>query len=249
MVLVGFDLACWIGGSFLFCMVVDQLLRRFLHDEGARWYFIHAIVNAIVTWLVIPDCIALLRDPLAALEAPYTDAPLAITVGLHVFHCALQFKTLTAIDWAHHIVSNFLVCFLIFPFRYGPLVSWGCLFVCGLPGGLDYFMLFCVKMGVMSKLAEKRANRVLNMWMRLPGIISFIPFAWCCHVTGRSHVPGAVLALQAGLNAVNGIYFADRVVANCALSTERLTKSGAGGAVLSKGQNESLHEQTAPKSE
>ena len=250
MVLLGFELASWIGASFACCAVADQALRLCLRDGQARWYLIHALVNAVVVVLVVPDCVTLLTEPLRALEAPYTDAPLAITVGLHLFHCVLQFRTLAVIDWLHHLVSNMLVCGLIFPFRYGPLVSWGCLFVCGLPGGIDYFLLFLVKIEKLTKLDEKRANRVLNMWVRLPGIVSFIPFAWVAHLSGRSHVPGTVLALQAALNAVNGIYFADRVVANCALSVERLTATGAGAAVLSKGQNDHLNtadEQQAAK--
>ena len=68
---------------------------------------------------------------------------------------------------------------------------------------------------------EKKLNRMLNMWLRLPGIISFAPLAFVCWRVGRIQVPGALLVLQAILNAFNAIYFADRVVANCALSIER----------------------------
>lgn len=219
--LLGLPLLTWIGCSFVGCFAADVLLQSLISSKDARWYLIHALLNTVVTALLIPDCLEVLRDPLAGLDSPYTDGPLALTVGLHLFHCVSNFRSLTAIDWAHHLVSNMLVSGLCFPFVYGPLVNWACFFVCGLPGGIDYYLLFLVKIGRMEKLTEKKLNRMLNMWLRLPGIISFAPLAFVCWRVGRIQVPGALLVLQAILNAFNAIYFADRVVANCALSIER----------------------------
>ena len=107
--LLGWALAAWIGGSFVSCVVADVLLRPALRDAAARYYLLHAIVNAAVCVLIYDDCVRFLRDPLAGLDGPYSDGALAMTVGLHLFHCASQAKTLTAVDWAHHLVSNMLV--------------------------------------------------------------------------------------------------------------------------------------------
>ena len=223
--LLGWPLAQWIGGSLLGCIAADILLRPFITTKEARWYLIHGVVNTVVTALLVPDCLSVLRAPLAGLEAPYTDGPLALTVGLHIYHCASNFSSLTAVDWAHHLVSNMLVSGLCFPFQYGPLVSWACMFVCGLPGGIDYYLLFCVKMGWMQKITEKKFNRLLNMWVRVPGILSFAPLAYACWSEGRALVPGWLLVVQALLNGFNAIYFADRVVANCALAVEKAKTS------------------------
>ena len=38
------------------------------------------------------------------------------------------------------------------------------------------------------------------MWIRLPGILSFVPFAYCCHAVGRTSVGPGLLTLQAVLN-------------------------------------------------
>ena len=101
-------------------------------------------------------------------------------------------------------------------------MNWATFFVCGLPGGVDYVLLFLVKQRYMEKRTEKAVNRFLNMWIRLPGIVAFVPFAYCCYAAGRSRVSGHLLVVQSLLNCVNGIYFADRVVANEAVFSERL---------------------------
>lgn len=219
----------WIGGSFLACLFVDFALSRLslVKEEKARWYLIHALVNTVVVILVAPDVVALLQDPLSGLDGKYTDAPLAATVGLHIFHCATQSSRLTSIDWAHHLVSNMLVSALVFPFRWGPLVSWGTLFVCGLPGGVDYYLLFLVKVNAVSKQSEKDCNRFLNVWIRAPGILAFPPIAYCCWASGRYHAPGWLLVVQSLLNGFNALYFADRVVANAAVSRDRLERAAS----------------------
>ena len=219
--LLGWQLAYWIGGSFAATAVGDLFLSLRIASQEARYYALHAFGNAIIVILIAPDVFRFLSNPLAGLEGEYTDAPLAMTVGLHIFHCASQAKKLTAVDWAHHLISNMLVSFLCFPFRYGPIINWACLFVCGLPGGIDYFLLFLVKIGRLEKGREKSCNRMLNMWVRLPGIVSFVPFAFVCYQEGRASVHGGLMIAQSLLNCFNGIYFADRVVANHAVFAER----------------------------
>ena len=56
------------------------------------------------------------------------------------------------------------------------------------------------------------------MWVRSPGIITFIAFGYCSMMAGKFAVPVPVLLIQFVLNACNAIYFADRVVANAAVS-------------------------------
>mgnify|MGYP001280656203 CR=1 FL=1 len=220
--LLGTDLITALALSFCAIAAFD-VFCRFVNvgngDQNTRWYLTHAVTNAVVVYLVAPDCLALLRNPASCMEAPSnSDIPLAITVSLHLFHCLSQIQTLTALDWAHHLAGNMLVCALAFPYHYGPVLSWGCLFVCGLPGGMDYFLLFLVKTNRIEKLTEKQWNRRLNMWIRCPGIISFLPFCYTAVLEGRTSVPFSVLAVQGLLNFINGIYFADRVAGNAAVA-------------------------------
>ena len=210
-------------------LVIDSFLQSSLmtaalldsdvfQDKKTRWYLIHSLVNGLVVILVLPDIRTVLSDPVAnGLTESYTDTPLAITVGLHIFHCFTSYKTLSILDWAHHLIGNMLVCALCFPFHYGPLVNWAAFFVCGFPGGIDYFLLFLCRIGAMEPIQEKRVNRVLNMYIRAPGIISFVSFAYCSLRAGLTSVPTYALVAQGILNGMNGLYFADRVVANTAI--------------------------------
>ena len=70
----------------------------------------------------------------------------------------------------------------------------------------------------MDKLTEKRWNRRLNMWIRCPGIVSFLPFAYTAMLESRTSVPFPILVAQGALNLINGVYFADRVSGNAAVA-------------------------------
>lgn len=112
----------------------------------------------------------------------------------------------------------------------GPLLNYAMLFATGLPGGIDYFLLFCVKRGHMDSLTEKRINRGLNMVVRSPGLTAWLAFSHTLYVggfwardwrsdgawNGENEMPLPGLAIQWVLIAGNGIFFADRVVSNCA---------------------------------
>jgi hypothetical protein len=43
--------------------------------------------------------------------------------------------------------------------------------MCGVPGGIDYCMLFCVKSGWMTPLKEKSYNAMINVWIRAPFLV------------------------------------------------------------------------------
>ena len=112
------EVAKVIGATFLAVLILDTLLRGVPGFDAAstRYNLVHALLNTYVVFAVVPDCYFVLANPLEAMSAPYSDVPLATTIGLHLFHCVSQYKTLTAVDWAHHLVSNMLVSFLCFPF-------------------------------------------------------------------------------------------------------------------------------------
>ena len=122
------SLATVILGTALSLLVADLVLSYLpnLENKQTRWYLLHALTNTVVTILVWPDVVTTFLDPVNSLSGEYSDVPLAITVGLHVFHCASSYKTLTLIDWMHHLISNMLVAGLCFPFEYGAYTNFPC---------------------------------------------------------------------------------------------------------------------------
>ena len=136
----------------------------------ARYFVCHTIINALITLLVLQDSWWLLSDPLGALEhKSCSNVPLGLVFAIHFYHMIGAFVPkkyggfkLYYVDWLHHILMVVLGCPAIMFAAMGPTVNFNFLFVCGIPGGLDYFMLVRVKEGLMKPLEEKRINTLVN---------------------------------------------------------------------------------------
>ena len=56
------------------------------------------------------------------------------------------------------------------------MMNYNHFFMCGVPGGVDYLMLFLVKHSWMTPLEEKRIATVINVWFRAPWLVSVACF-------------------------------------------------------------------------
>jgi len=70
-----------------------------------------------------------------------------------------------------------------FPLYYGrpehyELANYCLFFTCGLPGGIDYFMMYLVSIGKLEYMTEKRWNTRLNTWIRATGIMYGAFICW-----------------------------------------------------------------------
>ena len=121
---------------------------------------------------------------------------------------------LTKADYFHHLL---FIPTIGIP---GQLFSWGALgnfqafFISGLPGGIDYMLLGFCKLGMLSPITEKRVNANLNIWIRVPGVLTST-FLLCMALKSESHnVPLWALMLQLFLPPYNCLYFAKQSIAN-----------------------------------
>jgi hypothetical protein len=71
-----------------------------------------------------PDLIATIMKPIYCMRRPYTLLPTFIQIALHLAHILVEFRTLTLIDWAHHVLSSLLVGVLNLYYTYGPLLNY-----------------------------------------------------------------------------------------------------------------------------
>ena len=79
---------------------------------------------------------------------PVTDTRACMIIAaLHIYHI-LAYQPLNAVDWTHHILMVVITLPLAYGMQPGPLLNHGAFFASGLPGGLDYLMLVCVKSGM-----------------------------------------------------------------------------------------------------
>jgi len=86
----------------------------------------------------------------------------------------IAFKKHTAMDYLHHISSAFICAPLATFFLYDKTINLNTIFICGMPGAVNYGLLTAMKHGKISKRTEKKASAYLNNYFRMPGLVSSI---------------------------------------------------------------------------
>jgi len=188
----------------------------FARHTKARYFALHVIANIWITILCLPDLWFTLSNPIKALSESRTNHwPTALVFSIHVYHVAF-FRNLQWIDWLHHILMIVIGAPILITAEVGPLMNFNNFFMCGVPGGIDYAMLFAVKHGWLSPITEKEHNAFINVWVRAPFLVCTATFAyiqffvqegvpfWLCFARG----------FLVFLACWNGLYFMERVVGN-----------------------------------
>jgi hypothetical protein len=193
----------------------------------SRWFGLHAIANGWISLLCLPDLWFILSDPLTALtQTEVNHWPTALVFSVHVYHMVVMFRTLYFIDWLHHILMVVVGAPLLITGMIGPLANFNNFFMCGVPGGLDYALLFAVKHTWISPIAEKRWNKTINVWIRAPALVWSSCLVYC-QMFLQEGVPGWVKAIRVFLmflGAWNGLFFMERVVGNYHVSAFKARK-------------------------
>ena len=205
--------------SFLIFSLVFNYYSLLYLTKQTNWYLLHVICNIIVIIATFNDTITCFANPLLVIEQGNTNNNfksdgLGVAVSLHFFHIIRDYKTLTMIDWTHHLISNFFLGILGLYYFHNSIFNCGLFFMCGLPGGIDYLLLFLYKIGKFKKGDEKKINVFLNNWIRLPGLLYNISLMHISYSTGYINVPSFIYYLSQFFTALNAIYFAQRVTLN-----------------------------------
>ena len=223
------------------CLLLHTVLNRKNNlRKQTKWYIVHTVGNALIVALTMRDMVQTTLDPLNSfnnIPDYYTitnlrSYPVIIMSAIHIYHIILYYKEMVAIDWIHHLANSGLVGSLCTFYIQGSIVNHGLFFMCGLPGGIDYLMLSLNDTGYLSRFTEKRINRLLNMYIRLPGILfngfaGFMYFQYQPVFMYNLWISATVLFLDMW----NGIYFAQRVTENYGIHL---------GKMLSHKQEETL---------
>ena len=203
--------------------IFDLAIAR---SRPGRWFLVHSFANLLVVITGLKSMYTVLSDPTNAMnqevygdDSLFGDAsrwPLTIVNSVHLYHM-VAFNDLSSADYFHHLlfIPTIGLTGQICP--WGALGNWQAFFISGLPGGLDYFMLFLIKNGKMDKITEKRYNANLNIWLRMPGIFTATILAFCAIRTGRYSAPWPAIAMQLILPPYNALYYAKQSVANYAV--------------------------------
>eukprot|EP00040_Diaphanoeca_grandis_P021687 m.115795 g.115795 ORF g.115795 m.115795 type:complete len:250 (-) comp28448_c0_seq1:96-845(-) len=214
-----FILIC-IGIVCLF--VLDMTLVRAFSPKS-RYFVLHACANIVTIVASSPDVLRALVEPQTAWTgSSYTMIANSAVCAIHIYHC-LAFN-LGFSDIMHHVIFVVVLCGCGIYFKQiaGTANNYGCFFLSGLPGGLDYIWLILKIEGVIPKMTEKRWNRHVQQWVRGPSMSIYAFIAFTSWYSGNTqHIPIAAVIVVATLHFVNGIYYADEAVGSFYTWAER----------------------------
>lgn len=141
--------------------------------HNARWFFIHMVVNMIVSYASSFDLIYCLQNPYQSLDrwSNYSLRAYQVSVLAHIYHAIFFYKYLSKTEWLHHILMVGLAGPLAFIY---PTKAAGAslFFMTGLPGFFDYLLLWLVKLKKFPAAKEKKLYVWINTWIRAPGCTS-----------------------------------------------------------------------------
>ena len=155
---------------FLFFIGSDFLLQKYTSIQGI-YYLFHFIHNMIITFLTYSNLISSFHP----FNLPYGELNpnvLPLIYSLHTYHIYSYHKYFRIDDWKHHLFSMGLavpITLYCFPSRH--LLGFSFFFTTGLPGGINYLLLFLYKNNLLEKSKQQYYNTILSSWIRCPGII------------------------------------------------------------------------------
>jgi len=147
------------------------ILDRFIAKSEWQnpYYAVHAIHNAAIVAITAPDVYNTFTDlhGLAKYETNWLAVQLCL--ALHFYHIALYWQKFRTDDWLHHLLMIGIAIPIGCYVQAHTFMGFSLFFTTGLPGGIDYLMLFLVRNQKLPKYTEKYINTFLNVWIRSPG--------------------------------------------------------------------------------
>jgi hypothetical protein len=208
-----------------FCLL-DKALTDSARLDGI-YYLIHSLHNAAIVYLTSGEVLRSLTDFGYVLHSPKNIIALELVFALHFYHIIRYWQKFRYDDWLHHILMIGIGLPIGWVMDSNSLLGYSLFFMTGLPGGIDYALLFLVRNGWMQKETEKNINAWLNTWIRSPGCISHATLTVQLISTRSALYSMGWLGgmLVAALTYWNGQYFMRQVVENNAMVGGRLTTS------------------------
>jgi hypothetical protein len=113
-------------------------------------------------------------------------------------------------DWLHHVLMIGVAIPIGVAINSNTLMGFSLFFTTGLPGGIDYALLFLVRNNVLESMTEKRINRFCNVWIRSPGCIAHAILTLVFALKNEY----SLALIPSALTFWNGQYFMEKVVAD-----------------------------------
>lgn len=153
-----------------FLCAMDSILSN-LNIEG-RYYFNHCFINFMIMLSSINDVVYCYTNFNNAINVKTNTEIIEYVFAIHFYHIIYYNYKFRFDDWLHHILMVFVSLPLALNLKNGAILSHTFFFITGLPGCIDYFLLFLNRNKLIDKHIEKYTNYILNLWIRCPGCIA-----------------------------------------------------------------------------
>jgi hypothetical protein len=162
-----------IGFDLLSIFTTFILTEKKEVNHNSRWFFIHFLVNLHVTIYTYEDLVYCLNNiNECTLEHTSPEAYKAINLVIisHIYHLVIFYNHLKNDDIFHH-VSMCGFNGYVFYRQNLKIQSVTGYFCSGLPGMIDYFLIYLVKIKLLDPIKEKKAYLFLTTYIRSPGCV------------------------------------------------------------------------------
>jgi hypothetical protein len=208
--------------SFISSLSLYIGLDYLLSDKvQGKYYLVHYLNNMVISYLTSFDVYHSIIDLHNFYKYPMNYNAITLTFALHFYHIIWYYKKLRFDDWLHHILMVCLALPLSLYIPCGSLLGYSLFFLTGLPGGIDYLLLFMTRNNYLNAITEKKINNYLNLWIRAPGCISHSTLSLVGYfILKNNNVIRLTLFEFICFSFVNlsifwnGIYFMNQVVIN-----------------------------------
>jgi hypothetical protein len=178
------------------------------------YYAVHSIHNAAVVYVTCEEVWKTFTDFGNAILASNNYTALELVFALHFYHVAYYWRKFRYDDWLHHILMIGIALPIGGLVPAGTLLGFSLFFTTGLPGGIDYVVLFAQRNGWVGRETQKRLNTFLNVWIRSPGCVANAAYtlAYLSLMNSPFRLYWIAGLITATLNYWNGQYFMRQVV-------------------------------------
>ena len=220
---------------FAFFVVFDQGLVRHLSPAKARYFILHVAFNAWLSATVWRNAWAALARPGEALRGDgdggegggfsgFSSSGMATTAGIASFHLyhALFFTGIKTEDWIHHVVSCAVTPAIGIMLPFGRVLDVSNLGMCGIPGGVDYFLLAlqkCEASFAPSRVMQKKVSALMNLLLRWPlmllsAYMFFVGWNNGSLAAGSPALAPWLMLVAVLLHSTNAAYYCHKVIGN-----------------------------------
>lgn len=202
---------------------MSDIFMKKLSIEG-RYYMNHFIGNMIIVYYTFNSMVLSYNNKALHVNNDLIDSSRNIIYGIHLYHIVWYYNKLRFEDWLHHILMCGIALPLTLLFYHNNLIGHSFFFINGLPGGIDYLLLFMVRNNIIDRMIEKKVNLYINLWLRCPGCISTVSLI-ICEIVNTNTLLYYQLVSSIIITCTiywNGIYFMEKVVSNYALELKKL---------------------------